>query len=73
VQSLAATPEDAGELVENTLWPVVEGEFRRLYARPGLIAAAIAALGVGGGVAVRRRRRRPKGLARLAPSRWRRR
>jgi 1-acyl-sn-glycerol-3-phosphate acyltransferase len=72
VKNLAATPEDAGELVESTLWPVVEGEFRRLYARPGLIAAAIAALGVGSGLALRRRRARPKGLARLAPRRRRR-
>jgi 1-acyl-sn-glycerol-3-phosphate acyltransferase len=57
---LAATPEAAGELVEEMLWPEVEGEFRRLRARPGLVAAALAALGVGGGVLVRQRRSRAK-------------
>ncbi len=58
VHRLVSTPEGAGERVENTLWPQVEVEFRRLRARPGLIAAAIAALGVGGGLFVRRRRHR---------------
>ena len=44
------TPEGAAELVEGMLWPEVEGEFRRLRARPTLIAAGLAALGIGGGV-----------------------
>jgi 1-acyl-sn-glycerol-3-phosphate acyltransferase len=57
---LSPTPEAAGELVEQMLWPEVEGEFRRLRARPGLIAAALAALGVGGGLLVQRRRGRRK-------------
>jgi 1-acyl-sn-glycerol-3-phosphate acyltransferase len=58
VDRLASTPEGAGELVERMLWPQVEGEFRRLRARPGLIATGVAALGIGGGLLVRRRRRR---------------
>jgi 1-acyl-sn-glycerol-3-phosphate acyltransferase len=53
---LASTPEAAGELVEGMLWPEVEGEFRRLRARPGLVAAGLAALGVGSGLLVQRRR-----------------
>jgi 1-acyl-sn-glycerol-3-phosphate acyltransferase len=57
VSQLASTPEAAGELVENLLWPEVESEFRRLRARPGVIAAGLAALGVGGGLLVRRRGR----------------
>jgi 1-acyl-sn-glycerol-3-phosphate acyltransferase len=57
---LASTPEAAGELVEEMLWPEVEGEFRRLRARPGLIAAGLAALGLGGGLLVRQRRSRAK-------------
>jgi 1-acyl-sn-glycerol-3-phosphate acyltransferase len=67
VAELAATPEGAGELVESTLWPEVEGEFKRLRSRPGVIAAGLAGLGlgVGGGIVARRRRRRPTGLARL--------
>jgi len=72
VSELVATPEAAGELVESTLWPEVEHEFRRLRSRPGLIAAGLATLGlgIGGGVfAQRRRARRPTGLARLHPRR----
>ena len=38
-----------------TLWPEVEGEYRRLRARPTLIAAGLAALGIGGGLLVRRK------------------
>jgi 1-acyl-sn-glycerol-3-phosphate acyltransferase len=61
-QELPATPEAAGELVERRVWPRVEGEFRRLRARPGLIALGLAALGagVGGAEAYRRRSRRRK-------------
>jgi hypothetical protein len=50
----------AARLVDELLWPEVEGEFHRLRARPGLIAASLAALGIGGGLLVRgggRRRR----------------
>lgn len=58
VRELEATPEAAADLVEETLWPEVEGQFGRLRARPTLIAAGLAALGIGGGLALRRRRRR---------------
>jgi 1-acyl-sn-glycerol-3-phosphate acyltransferase len=57
VEQLAPTPEVAGQLIEETVWPDVEGEYRRLRARPTLIAAALAALGIGGGLLLRRRRR----------------
>lgn len=56
VSEIAATPEGAAELVDELLWPEVEGEFRRLRARPTLTAAALAALGVGG-LLFRKRRR----------------
>jgi 1-acyl-sn-glycerol-3-phosphate acyltransferase len=56
VSEIAATPEGASELVDELLWPEVEGEYRRLLARPTLAAAALAALGVGGFL-IRRRRR----------------
>jgi 1-acyl-sn-glycerol-3-phosphate acyltransferase len=68
VSELASTPQAAGELVESTLWPEVEHEFRRLRSRPGVIAASLAALGlsVGGGLVARRRAKKPpRGLARL--------
>jgi 1-acyl-sn-glycerol-3-phosphate acyltransferase len=58
VSELAASPETATERVEGTLWPEVEGEYRRLRARPTLIAAGLAAWGIGGGLFFRRKRRR---------------
>jgi 1-acyl-sn-glycerol-3-phosphate acyltransferase len=56
--SLPPTPEMAGELVEGRLWPEVEGEYRRLRSRPGVIAAGLTALGLGGGFLVQQQRRR---------------
>jgi 1-acyl-sn-glycerol-3-phosphate acyltransferase len=56
VSEIAATPAGAAKLVDELLWPEVEGEYRRLLARPTLAAAALAALGVGGFL-IRRRRR----------------
>jgi 1-acyl-sn-glycerol-3-phosphate acyltransferase len=56
VAELTASPDEAARLVERMLWPEVEEEFRRLRARPGLIAAALAALGIGGFLVTRRRR-----------------
>jgi 1-acyl-sn-glycerol-3-phosphate acyltransferase len=53
---LPSTPEAAGQLVDEQLWPEVEGEYKRLRGRPGVIAAGLAALGVGGGLLVQRRR-----------------
>jgi 1-acyl-sn-glycerol-3-phosphate acyltransferase len=58
VEQLPPTPEGAGELIEGKLWPEVEGEYRRLRARPTLIAAGLAALGIGAGALIRSRRRR---------------
>jgi 1-acyl-sn-glycerol-3-phosphate acyltransferase len=58
VEHLASTPEVAARVMDEDLWPEVEGEFRRLRARPTVVAAALAALGIGGGLLARRRRRR---------------
>ena len=58
VSELAPSPEAATELIEEMVWPEVEGSYRRLRARPTLIAAGLAALGIGGGLLARRKRRR---------------
>jgi 1-acyl-sn-glycerol-3-phosphate acyltransferase len=58
VAELPAGPEKALELTEELLWPEVEEGYRRLRARPTIIAASLAALGIGGGLLVRRKRRR---------------
>jgi 1-acyl-sn-glycerol-3-phosphate acyltransferase len=57
VAELTASPEEAARLVGEMVWPEVEEEFKRLRARPGLIAAGLAALGIGGGLLLRRRRK----------------
>src|SRR4051812_761596 len=54
---LEATPEAAAQLIEEHVWPEVEREFRRLRAKQGLIAAGLAALGAGGGIAYRAQRK----------------
>ena len=58
VAELPPGPEAALELTEELLWPEVEERYRRLRARPTVIAAGLAALGIGGGLLVRRKRRR---------------
>jgi 1-acyl-sn-glycerol-3-phosphate acyltransferase len=73
VAEMVSSPEGAGELVEGLVWPKVEGEFKRLKARQGLLAGGLAALGVGGGVLVQRRRRRRRQRSRFPVRRRRRR
>jgi 1-acyl-sn-glycerol-3-phosphate acyltransferase len=58
VADLPATPQAAGEVIEGMVWPEVESQFRGLLSRPGVIAAGLAALGVGGALAYRRRGKR---------------
>jgi 1-acyl-sn-glycerol-3-phosphate acyltransferase len=58
VSELAPSQKGASELIEEMVWPEVEGSYRRLRARPTVIAAGLAALGIGGGLLARRRRRR---------------
>jgi 1-acyl-sn-glycerol-3-phosphate acyltransferase len=62
VRHRAPTREEASEVVDELVWPAVQQEFGRLRDRPGLIAAGLAllGLGIGGGVAARRARRRPR-------------
>ena len=55
VADLEASPDAAGEITDNVVWPSLEREYHRLRARPGLIAAGIAAVGLG--IALKRRGR----------------
>ena len=50
-------PNALGALVDSGLWPAVQREYRRELARPGLILAALAAIGLGSGLLARRRAR----------------
>jgi 1-acyl-sn-glycerol-3-phosphate acyltransferase len=59
-KDLESTPEAAADLIENQVWPEVERQFRDLRSRQGLIAALLAALAAGGGVALRRQQRKPR-------------
>ncbi|HET9421270.1 MAG TPA: lysophospholipid acyltransferase family protein [Nocardioides sp.] len=56
VSDLEATPEDAGRLIDETVWPVITEDYKRLRSRPGLIAGGLAAVGLG--YAVHRYRKR---------------
>jgi 1-acyl-sn-glycerol-3-phosphate acyltransferase len=56
VGALPATPQAAGELIEERVWPEVERSWRGLRSRRTAVAALLAALGVSGGVAAGRRR-----------------
>jgi 1-acyl-sn-glycerol-3-phosphate acyltransferase len=58
VAGLTPTPEAAGELIDTAVWPEIQDEFRKLRARPGLIAAGVAAAGLG--IAIQRSRSRRK-------------
>jgi 1-acyl-sn-glycerol-3-phosphate acyltransferase len=65
---------DPTELIDRNVWPAVRDEYGRLSATPGLIAAGLAALGLGGLVASRRRApSRPRLLGVIEPRRLRRR
>jgi 1-acyl-sn-glycerol-3-phosphate acyltransferase len=55
-QTDVATPESAGELMDEAVWPEITEHYHGLRARPGVIAAGLAAVGVGAYLANRRRR-----------------
>ena len=65
---------DPTDLIDRSVWPAVRDEYGRLSATPSVIAAALAALGLGGLAAARRRRpARPRLLGVIEPRRLRRR
>ncbi len=64
----------ASEMIDDRVWPAVQEEYGRLSATPGLIAAALAAAGLGGGLLARRRlraSRKPRLLGKVDPRRLR--
>jgi 1-acyl-sn-glycerol-3-phosphate acyltransferase len=75
LEPISVTPEtDPTELIDAAVWPAVRDEYGRLYATPGAIAAALAALGLGGLAAARLRRPpTPRLLGVVPPRRLRRR
>jgi 1-acyl-sn-glycerol-3-phosphate acyltransferase len=54
-RQLAGRPDAVAEIVDRRVWPSVQEEYGRQLARPGLILAGLAALGLGTGLLVRRR------------------
>ncbi len=74
VTDVADTSDALTELMDRRVWPAVQEEYGRLRAMPGLIAAALTALGVGGLMARRRATApRPRLLGIVEPRRLRRR
>jgi 1-acyl-sn-glycerol-3-phosphate acyltransferase len=53
---LEPTPETAARVIGQEVWPVVDEEYARLRARPGVIAAGLAAVGLGAWIYRKRRR-----------------
>lgn len=72
--TLARHPDAISDLIDRELWPAVQQEYGRQLARPGLILAALAGLGVGAGVVARRRAKAapPRLLGIVEPRRLRR-
>ena len=60
VADLGTARDSLTELIDRRVWPAVQEEYGRLRATPGLIAAALAAIGVGGLVARRQAKVRAK-------------
>ena len=76
VPEAKAGPDAVSELIDERVWPAVQDEYGRLRAKPGLIAAGLAAIGIGGGLLARRQlaaRRKPQLLAKIEPRKLRRR
>ena len=62
--------ELVSQLIDERVWPAVQQEYGRLRARPGLIAAGLAAIGIGGGLLARRQldaRAMPRLLGKVEP------
>jgi 1-acyl-sn-glycerol-3-phosphate acyltransferase len=58
VPQASRNQDDGADMIDARVWPAVREEYGRLRARPGMIAAGLAALGLGGGLLATRRRER---------------
>ena len=70
-----ALRDSLDDLIDRRVWPAVQDEYGRLRATPGAVVAALAAVGLGGGLAARLQRRRsspPRLLGVVEPRRLRR-
>ena len=47
VTDLEATPEHAGMLLDQSVWPTISEEYQKLRNTPGLVAGGLAAAGIG--------------------------
>jgi len=56
-QELSGRPDAVSELIDHELWPAVQREYGRELARPGLMLAGLAAIGLGAGLLARRQAR----------------
>lgn len=68
--------EHVSQLIDEQVWPAVQEEYGRLRATPGLIAAGLAAIGIGGGLLAKRQldaRPKPRLLGKVEPRNVRRR
>ena len=66
--------DPASEVIDDRVWPAVQKEYGRLSAKPGVILAALTAVGVGGGLLARRGQRvgqQPRLLGKVDPRRLR--
>jgi 1-acyl-sn-glycerol-3-phosphate acyltransferase len=72
---LSEERDEVSELIDDRVWPAVREEYGRLRANPGLIAAGLAAIGIGGGLPAKRQveaRRKPRLLGKVEPRKLRR-
>lgn len=75
VVDASAARDALSQLIDVQVWPAVRREYGRLLARPGLIATALAAIGIGGFLTGRQRRTRgrPRVIRLVEPPKRRRR
>jgi 1-acyl-sn-glycerol-3-phosphate acyltransferase len=67
--------DEVSGLIDDRVWPAGREEYGRLRANPGLIAAGLAAIGIGGGLLAKRQleaRRKPRLLGKVEPRKLRR-